>query len=122
MDEYLILRGGGRRRRVPVENTGGPGTADGHWRETVFRDELLSGFIAAPGNPLSRMTAASLGDLGSQVAVDAAEPYALPDLLALAEAGDLVAHVAPIDIGMVLPVIPMVLPPDSLEVGPPGAR
>ncbi len=122
MDEYLILRGGGRRRRVPVENTGGPGTADGHWRETVFRDELLSGFIAAPGNPLSRMTAASLGDLGYQVDVDAAEPYALPDLLALAEAGDLVAHVAPIDIGMVLPVIPMVLPPDSLEVGPPGAR
>src|SRR6188472_3742327 len=30
---------------VPVENTGGPGTADGHWRESVFRNELMSGFI-----------------------------------------------------------------------------
>ncbi|MGZ5338684.1 MAG: leishmanolysin-related zinc metalloendopeptidase, partial [Thermoleophilaceae bacterium] len=42
MDEYRALRAGGRRKRVPVENTGGPGTADGHWRETVFRNELMS--------------------------------------------------------------------------------
>src|SRR6266540_3624406 len=33
MAEYRTLRGGGRRRRVPVENTGGSGTADSHWRE-----------------------------------------------------------------------------------------
>jgi hypothetical protein len=115
IEEYRTLRGGGRRRRVPVENTGGPGTRDGHWRETVFRNELMSGFISAPGNPLSRMTAASLGDLGYQVDLDAAEPYTLPNLLALAEAGSLVAHVAPIDEGIVLPVIPMVLPADSLQ-------
>jgi hypothetical protein len=74
----------------------------------------MSGFIANPGNPLSRMTAASLGDLGYQVDVDAGEPYELPDLLDLAEAGALVAHAAPIDGGTVLPVIPMVLPSDSL--------
>ncbi|HEV8648110.1 MAG TPA: leishmanolysin-related zinc metalloendopeptidase [Actinomycetes bacterium] len=122
MEEYRVLRHAQRRRRVPVENTGGPGTADGHWRETVFRSELMSGFIAAPGNPLSRMTTASLGDLGYQVDLDAAEPYALPDLLALAEAGELVAHAAPTDDGVVLPVIPMVLPPDSLEVRPSGGR
>ena len=30
---------------VPVENTGGPGTADGHWRETTFITELMTGFI-----------------------------------------------------------------------------
>lgn len=115
MEEYRILRGASRRRRVPVENSGGPGTRDGHWRETVFRNELMSGFIAEPGNPLSRMTAASLGDVGYQVDFDAAEPYVLPNLLALAEAGTLVPHVAPIDVGMVLPVIPITLPPDSLE-------
>jgi hypothetical protein len=117
MEEYRLLRGDGRRRRVPVENTGGAGTADSHWRETVFRNELMSGFIAAPGNPLSRVTAASLGDLGYQVDVDAGEPYVLPNLIALAEAGALVEHAAPINVGIVLPVIPQTLPPDSLKAG-----
>jgi leishmanolysin len=117
MAEYRLLRGGGRRRRVPVENTGGLGTADSHWRETVFRNELMSGFIAAPGNPLSRMTAASLGDLGYQVDIDAGEPYVLPNLVALAEAGSLVEHAAPIDVGIVLPVVPQTLPAQSLKAG-----
>jgi hypothetical protein len=115
MEEYRLLRGDGRRRRVPVENTGGPGTRDGHWRETVFRNELMSSFISEPGNPLSRVTAASLGDLGYQVDIDAAEPYELPNLFALAESGTLVAHAAPIDSGMVLPVIPITLPNESLR-------
>jgi glutamine synthetase len=26
---------------VPVENSGGPGTRDGHWRESVFSNELM---------------------------------------------------------------------------------
>jgi hypothetical protein len=51
IEEYRQLRGGGRRRQVPVENTGGPGTRDAHWRETVFRNEPMSGFVSAPGNP-----------------------------------------------------------------------
>jgi hypothetical protein len=75
----------------------------------------MSGFIAEAGNPLSRMTAASLGDLGYQVDIDAAEPYALPNLLELAEAGALVAHAAPVDNGMVLPTIPITVPADSLR-------
>jgi hypothetical protein len=66
------------------------------------------------------MTVASLGDLGYQVDLDAAEPYVLPNLLALAEAGALVAHIAPLDAGVVLPVIPMVLPSDSLQARPSG--
>jgi Leishmanolysin len=116
--EYRTLRGtGARRKRVPVENTGGPGTREGHWRETVFRNELMSGFIAQPGNPLSRLTVASLADLGYQTDLDAAEPYVLPNLLALAEDGSLVEHAAPIDDGIVLPIIPVVLPGDSLAAG-----
>jgi hypothetical protein len=110
MEEYRLLRNAARRRRVPVENTGGPGTADGHWRETVFRNELMSGFITGAGNPLSRLTAASLGDLGYKVDLAAAEPYVLPNLMELAEAGSLVPHAAPIDEGVVLPVIPITLP------------
>lgn len=115
MEEYRLLRSAPRRRQVPVENTGGPGTADGHWRETVFRNELMSGFIAAPGNPLSRMTAASLGDLGYTVDLAAAEPYVLPSLIELAEEGSLVPHSAPIDGGVVLPVIPITMPADSID-------
>jgi hypothetical protein len=46
----------------------------------------------------------------------------LPNLMALAEEGALLAHEAPIDSGTVLPVIPMVLPPDSVETSARGRR
>jgi len=95
---------------VPVENTGGPGTADGHWRESVFRNELMSGFIAAPGNPLSRLTVASLLDMGYEVDLSKAEPYKLPDLFAVAAAGATTTHNEP----HALPVIPILMPDSSL--------
>jgi len=95
---------------VPVENTGGPGTADGHWRESVFRNELMSGFIAAPNNPLSRLTVASLLDLGYEVDLSKAEAYKLPDLLAVAAAGATSTHDEP----HALPIIPMVVPDSSM--------
>jgi hypothetical protein len=120
MQEFGLLRGTGGPEPVPVENTGGPGTADGHWRESVFRNELMTGFVGQAGNPLSRMTVAGFGDLGYQVDLDAAEPYELPDLFALAVEGVLVAHTAPTDVGMVLPVIPIVLPAGSLQSGSAG--
>jgi len=100
----------GKAADVPVENTGGPGTADGHWRESVFRNELMSGFIAAPNNPLSRLTVASLQDMGYVVDLSKAEPYKLPNLLALAAAGATSTHDEP----HALPIIPMVVPDDSL--------
>jgi hypothetical protein len=106
---------GGTPTEVPVENTGGPGTRDGHWRESIFRNELMSGFIGASGNPISRVTVASLEDMGYQVDLNAAEPYELPNLFALAERGLLVEHVAPIDTGIMLPNIPILLPEESLE-------
>lgn len=116
MREYRALRGAGAAsKRVPVENTGGPGTAGGHWRETVFRNELMSGFISTPGNPLSRLTVASLEDLGYAVDFSAAEEYALPNLMSMAEEGLLVSHVAPIGSGIMLPNIPLTLPADSLQ-------
>lgn len=109
--EYRALRNASASKAVPVENAGGPGTADSHWRESVFKSELMSGWIAAQGNPLSRMTVASLGDLGYEVDLDAAEAYGLPNLMMLAEAGLLAPRP---DHGMVLPNIPVVLPDDSL--------
>jgi len=112
--EYGILKGTGPTP-VPVENTGGPGTADAHWRESVFRNELMTGFVGKAGNPLSRMTVASLLDLGYVVDLNAAEEYALPNLLMLAEAGFLVAEHAAAQNGIVLPSIPIVLPEQSLQ-------
>ncbi len=84
--EYGVLKAVGPTP-VPVENTGGAGTKNSHWRETVFKNELMSGFIAEPDNPLSRLTVASLQDMGYVVNLDAAEPYTLPNLRAMAEAG-----------------------------------
>lgn len=111
--EFGILKGTGPVN-VPVENTGGPGTRDSHWRETVFRNELMSGFIAAPGNPISKMTVASLEDLGYKVNLKAAEPYTLPNLMALAMAGVL-APPAHVEHAHALPIFaPKVLPDDRL--------
>lgn len=49
---------------LPIENIGGPGTRLSHWRESVLRNELMTGFINLGVNPLSRITAGSLRDLG----------------------------------------------------------
>jgi hypothetical protein len=63
--------------KVPVENTGGTGTADSHWRETVFGAELMTGFVNPAVNPLSRISIASLRDLGYVVSQATADPYTL---------------------------------------------
>lgn len=63
--------------RVPIEDTGGPGTRLVHWRETVFENELMTGFIDAGSNPLSLVTIASLEDMGYTVDRTVAEAYQL---------------------------------------------
>lgn len=68
---------------IPVENEGGEGTVDGHWRERVFDAELMTGFVERPGidNFLSEMTIASFSDLGYQVDRSAADSAPLLGLL-----------------------------------------
>lgn len=60
---------------VPVENTGGDGTRDGHWRESVMGGELMTGYISLIGNPLSTITVGSLSDLGYTVSYLNSDPY-----------------------------------------------
>lgn len=65
---------------VPIANTGGPGNYNGHWREITFDNELMTPY-AGGEELLSKMTAASLGDIGYAVdlnssAIDAG--YVLP--------------------------------------------
>jgi hypothetical protein len=68
---------------VPVENTGGSGTAGGHWRESVFGNELMTGYLDALPDPLSRVTVGALADFGYQVNFAAADSYAPPGGAAL---------------------------------------
>lgn len=63
---------------VPVENTGGPGTRDSHFREATFNNELMTGFLDAGVNPLSLVTVGSLADLGYLVYFGAADLYVKP--------------------------------------------
>jgi uncharacterized protein (DUF2141 family) len=63
---------------VPVENEGGPGTHDEHWRESVFANELMTGYVDVPPNAISRVTVGSLADLGYVVDLAAAEAYSAP--------------------------------------------
>ncbi len=63
---------------VPLENDMIPGTADAHWRESVFGSELMTGFVNFGGMPLSTITIGSLADLGYTVNPLAADPYRVP--------------------------------------------
>lgn len=57
--------------RAPVENTGGLGTACSHWRESTFGTELMTGYVSVSETSLlSRVTAASLEDLGYVINID----------------------------------------------------
>lgn len=73
--EYSQL---GRTGSVPVENAGGPGTRDSHWRELTFGNELMTGYIDYSSNPLSRLSIASLADMGYHVDLGVADSYSLP--------------------------------------------
>lgn len=68
---------GGPDASIPVENTNGCGTANGHWRENVFTRELMTGFLnSGVTNPMSAMTIGSLQDLGYVVSFATAESCA----------------------------------------------
>jgi hypothetical protein len=113
MKEYGKLRGVDSAP-VPVESRGGAGTRDSHWRDTVFANELMTGYVSTPPNPMSRMTVASLQDMGYVVDLNLAEKYTLPNHLLMAEAGEPKSRAALMERGVMLPNLPMVLPDDSL--------
>jgi hypothetical protein len=65
---------------VPIEDTGGLGTAGGHWRERVFLGELMTGWVGTAPNPLSVVTVQALHDLGygvSETGADIVSPGSL---------------------------------------------
>ena len=65
--------------KVPVHNTGGEGSADGHWRESVFDNELMSPYFkSGQTEPLSAITVQSLADMGYVVDASQADSFTLP--------------------------------------------
>jgi hypothetical protein len=77
---------------VPVEAGFGPGTANVHWRESTsatgigLNAELMTGFKESPGiaMPLSRITIASLADVGYTVNLLPYDSYTYPSAAASA--------------------------------------
>jgi hypothetical protein len=69
--------------KVPVENCGpaspagcGAGSVNGHWREPTFMEELMTGFLSGGvTNPLSRLSAAAMEDLGYGVNYAGSDDY-----------------------------------------------
>ena len=78
MREFATLIGSDTPTPVPVENRGGPGTREGHWREFVLANELMTGFLNIGPNPVSRVTIAALQDMGYRVNLDTAEDFTIP--------------------------------------------
>lgn len=63
---------------VPVENNNavyGPGSLDGHWRESVFDKESMTPSLDLGTNPLSILTVGQFEDLGYVVDLGAADPF-----------------------------------------------
>jgi Ca2+-binding RTX toxin-like protein len=78
--EYRLLSNNSGATFIQVESVlggAGGGSIGGHWDETIFIDECMTGLVAAGFNPLSRMTLASLRDLGYVVDLGNADPYFL---------------------------------------------
>ncbi len=66
-------------KKVPVENSGGAGSRDSHWRESVFANELMTSTVNSNvTQPLSAITIQSLADIGYGVDSLQADSYTLP--------------------------------------------
>ena len=74
-----------RGRKVPVQQGGD----DVHWRTSVFGGELMTlGWTWPYHAPLSRITVASLADIGYEVNLDAADEYWVPSTSAAKPVAD----------------------------------
>ena len=67
---------------MPVENSGGPGTADSHWRESVFDNELMTGWLNVIA-PMSQLHHSLAGRYRLRRQLAAADAYVRPSALRL---------------------------------------
>lgn len=64
MESQRLLR---NSANVVIETDGGGGTAYSHWDDDVYGNELMTGYLSPGENPLSRLTAAGLEDIGYEI-------------------------------------------------------
>lgn len=70
---------GRKQSFIPLQTTGGSGTAGAHWSEEIFFNELMTGYYNSNiENPLSKLTLAAFEDLGYEVDYSQADTYSLP--------------------------------------------
>jgi hypothetical protein len=72
--------------KVPVENAGGSGLDNEHWRESVMGSELMTSYLNTGPMPLSRVTVGALADMGYAVDTTKADAYTLPSAAAASRA------------------------------------
>lgn len=65
---------------IPLENDGGSGTACGHWDETCFGAELMTGFAGTDTSIFSKITIGGVEDIGYTVNYDVATSYTSSNL------------------------------------------
>jgi Leishmanolysin/Bacterial Ig-like domain (group 2) len=70
--------------KVPVENDGEAGTVNAHWRESVFGNELMTGFVDAGSNPLSVISVRAMQDITYSVSVAGADAFTFNPALRVA--------------------------------------
>lgn len=92
--QYAVLGGQGN---IPLETGGGDGTADAHWRESLFGNELMTGYINST-NRLSAMSIAAMSDLGYSVDLTRADPYSVASLRSAAVAATPPTSTEPVEL------------------------
>lgn len=79
LDAYRTLASDNGLTSVPLETSGGQGTAGSHWMETVFETELMTGYAENnPPMPISSVTIGAFADIGYTVNTAAGDNYLLP--------------------------------------------
>ncbi|MDP9178355.1 MAG: hypothetical protein M3O61_11800 [Gemmatimonadota bacterium] len=73
------------------------GTADSHWRESIFENEVMTGFVEAAGIPMpfSAITIQSLADAGYLVNLFAGDQYLVPFSAGLSAPGSQSRSIGP---------------------------
>jgi hypothetical protein len=70
--------------KVPVMNEGEEGTVNSHWRDAVFSNELMTGFINTGANPLSAISVAAMEDITYTVSDEAVDAYTINPAIRMA--------------------------------------
>ncbi len=78
LEAYHTLAVDNSLSSIPLETSGGTGTAGSHWSDSVFKTELMTGYAeTAPPMPISIITVGALRDLGYTVDYSQADTYGI---------------------------------------------